>query len=292
MELPYIPVYIGIPLFSIAVIVFTYQWVNTISGFISKTTVNQRVEILRLCTLMFIDMSEEKLNKMLTYGSVGLAALAFLVCLPNFVLGFVLAIVLASLVWLLPASILKDRYEKRCNQIVDQMVDGLTIMANGIGSGLGVTQALERVAENLNNPIRQEFKKVLSEVTLGRTLEDALIDFGERVPRPDVQMFVTSITILKETGGNLAETFTTIVAVIRDRQKLEKKIQAMTAMGVTQGVILTLVPFALLALFSVMNPDHISPLFSSFAGIVLLIIMIGLVIIAGISIKKIVTIKV
>ena len=80
-------------------------------------------------------------------------------------------------------------------------------------------------------------------------VEEALNEFGERIPRADVQMFVTSVNILKETGGNLAETFQTITTTVRERQKVEKKIQALTAQGTMQAVIISLVPFFLMGMF-------------------------------------------
>ena len=66
-----------------------------------------------------------------------------------------------------------------------------------------------------------------------------------RIPYPDVQMFVTAVNILKDTGGNVAETFDTIAKTIRERVKVEKKIAAVTAQGVMQGTIITLIPFVI-----------------------------------------------
>lgn len=105
-------------------------------------------------------------------------------------------------------------------------------------------------------------------------------------------MFVTAINILKETGGNMAETFETIVYVIRERQKIEKKIQAMTAQGIFQGVIITMVPFVLVGVFFLIDPDFIAPMFNTTLGLVLCFVMLALQIIGGVFIKKIVTIKV
>jgi tight adherence protein B len=148
------------------------------------------------------------------------------------------------------------------------------------------------VVDNLPHPISQEFALVLSQLRLGRSVEEALIEMGERIPRPDVQMFVTAINILKETGGNLAETFTTIVLTIRERQKVEKKIQAMTAQGLMQGIIITLVPIALILIFLAVNPSYITPMFTTALGLVLLMLMFALQIIGGLTIRKIVKINV
>ena len=93
----------------------------------------------------------------------------------------------------------------------------MIILSNGVRAGLSVTQSMDRVVKNLPNPISQEFRLVLSQNQLGQTIEDALTELAERIPRPDVQMFVTSVNIPKETGGNLAETFQAIMFTVRER---------------------------------------------------------------------------
>ena len=67
------------------------------------------------------------------------------------------------------------------------------------------------VTQEMDNPIRQEFGLVLIENKLGVSLEEAFMNLSKRFNSDDVEMFVTSVNILKETGGNLAETFDTIV---------------------------------------------------------------------------------
>jgi tight adherence protein B len=183
-------------------------------------------------------------------------------------------------------------WERRCSTFVDQMVDGMTIMANGLKAGLSVQQSMERVVENLQNPISQEFGLVLSQMRLGRSLQDSLNDLGMRVPRPDVQMFVISINILQETGGNLAETFQTINYTIRERQKIEKKIDALTAQARTQGVIISIVPFAILAGMSLMAPAMVKPLFTTFVGAIMLLGVVFLVVIGSFMIRKVAKIEV
>ena len=105
-------------------------------------------------------------------------------------------------------------------------------------------------------------------------------------------MFVTAVNILRETGGNLAETFQTIVLVIRERQKVERKIEAMTAQAMTQGMIISAVPLALIALFFVMDPAFIKPMFTTALGLVIFLMIVGLVLIGGTLMRKIVKIDV
>lgn len=284
--------WITIPLFSIGVAIVVFLNFEKVYDFLYRSSLGRREEIIKLMDLMFVEVNVTKLTWAMILISYGLGALVFLALWPDFIMGLFLGSVVTAVGWTLPPNIVKSLWEKRCNKLVDQMVDALTIMGNGIRSGLGITQCMERVVEHMKGPIAQEFGLVLSKVRLGMPLEDALNELGERIPRPDVQMFVTAINILKETGGNLGETFTTIVLTVRERQKIEKKIEAMTTQGVWQGIIITMVPFFLLIMFSVIDPNFIKPLFTTTVGIIFLMIMLAFQIIGGLMIKKIVTIKV
>jgi tight adherence protein B len=255
-------------------------------------TVGSRTEIIRLLDLMFVEIEEKKITIILFLISFGLGAVFFFLLWPHVIAGLIVGGAVTVLGWSLPLIIVKAMYESRAGRFTDQMIDGLTIMANGIKSGLSVPQAMERVVDNLPNPISQEFNLVLSQLRLGRSVEEALIELGERIPRPDVQMFVTAINILKETGGNLAETFQTIVYTIRERQKIEKKIQAMTAQGIMQGIIISLVPIVIMIVFLVIDPKYVMPMFNTTLGLIMTFVMFAAIIIGGISIRKIVKINV
>src|SRR5205823_11878121 len=137
-------------------------------------------------------------------GSFGLGLLLFFAVWPHYGLGLVLGSMFCYMGFLAPKAIMTQLFERRCTRLCDQMVDGMTIMANGIKAGQSLTQSMERVVENITGPLSQEFSLVLNKVRLGMSVEDALNEFGERIPRQDVQMFVTAVNILKETGGNLA----------------------------------------------------------------------------------------
>lgn len=272
--------------------IIAYLWADKVLNFLHHRSLGQREEVLRKLDLLFVKVDKARVTAGMLAMSFGVGFLFFLLAWPNIIGGLVLMALFTMIGWSLPLRIVNYLYDKRCNEFVDQMVDAMTIMTNGIRSGLSVTQSMERVAANLPAPISQEFRLVLSEIQIGRSVEEALIDLGERIPRPDVQMFVTSVNILKETGGNMAETFQTIMYTVRERQKIEKKIEALTAQGIFQGVIVTLVPFALLIVLAIADPGYVRPLFTKPLGWFALLCMVGLQLIGGSMIRKIVKIKV
>jgi tight adherence protein B len=279
-------------LFGAAVFIFTYLNSEKILAFFYRKTLGQREELFALLDKMYVDADRKKLSISIILISFGMGALFFTALWPNVLPGIIIGSAVTMVGWSLPKIVLTNMWETRCNRIVEQMVDGMTIMANGVKSGLSITQSMERVTANMTGPLPQEFTLILNQIRLGRSVEEALNEFGDRIPRQDVQMFVTAVNILKETGGNLAETFTTIVTTIRERQKIEKKIEAMTSQGTMQAIIVTLVPFGLLVMFFVVDPTFVMPLFTKPLGWVALMFMVGLQVIGGVMMKKIVTIKV
>lgn len=284
--------WVFIPVFAICIFIAAYMSADRILNFLYERSLGSREEVIQLMDKMLFDIDKKKITNILLLASFGMGIIVFLAFWPNIIVGLIFSIAITIAGWALPKIIVNNMWEARCNKVVDQMVDGMTIMANGVKAGLSITQSLERVTINIKGPLTQEFKLILNKVRLGMTVEDAFNEFGERIPRPDVQMFVTSVNILKETGGNLAETFQTITSTIRDRQKVQKKIEAMTAQGVMQGIIITMVPFALLGVFAVVDPNYIEPLFTKPLGWFVLFIMLVLQFIGGYSMKKIVTIEV
>ncbi len=284
--------WITLPLFGIIVFIIVYFWADKVFIKVYQKSTSKKSDVLRYMKLLGMDTDEKKVTRLLLLSSFGLGFMFFLIAWPNFVAGVILGTIACLVGFMVPPIIFKSLYDKRCTQFVDQMVDALTIMANGIKSGSNPQQSMQRVVEIMGNPMSAEFGQVITQTQFGQSFEEALSDLAERIPKADVQMFVTAVNILKETGGNMAETFQTIVSTIRERQKLEKKISAMTAQGIMQGIIVTSIPFILGAVFYAVDPAFIAPMFNTTLGLVLLAAMLGLQVIGGMMIKKIVTIKV
>ncbi|MCM2353629.1 MAG: type II secretion system F family protein [Pseudobdellovibrio sp.] len=280
------------PLFGISVFFAVYMYADTLLNRISKSGAQKKSEIMMHMKLLGMDVDEKKVIRLQLLSSLGVGLLFFMIVWPNTAIGLFLGTSIGIAGFQVLPIFYKTLYERRCNAFVGQMVDALTIMANGVKSGSNPQQTMARVVEIMGNPVKAEFNQVLTQTQFGQSYEEALTDLAERIPRPDVQMFVTAVVILKETGGNMAETFQTIVSTIRERQKLEKKISAMTAQGIMQGIIVSCIPFVMGIIFFILDPSFIKPMFETALGIGMLAIMLVLQIIGGIVIKKVVTIKV
>ena len=130
------------------------------------------------------------------------------------------------------------------------------------------------------------------EYELGIPIETCLRNLANRVKSNELELFVNSILICGQTGGNLTETFENITLVIRERIRLEGKIDSMTAEGRTQGMVLTLMPLFLGLAFYWIEPELIKLLFTTVAGKIILVLIIGLDVGAWFITKKIVNIDI
>jgi tight adherence protein B len=172
------------------------------------------------------------------------------------------------------------------------MVDGLQLLANGIRAGLSVPQALGMIVDEMPAPISQEFNIILQQNRIGVPLEECFENLATRVPTEDNDMFVSSVNILRETGGNLAETFDTIVDVIRERVRLQQKIDTYTAQGMFQGMVIGAMPYALGFIYYMQDPKSMTPLFTTPIGLTMLFFAVGLDALGLYVIMKIVKIKI
>ena len=93
----------------------------------------------------------------------------------------------------------------------------------------------------------------VDEVTYGAELRDSLQSMAERWDLDDMRMFVVSLSVQSETGGNLAEILENLSKVIRDRQSMMMKVRALSSEGRMTAVMLTVLPvftFVMLFLFN------------------------------------------
>lgn len=165
-----------------------------------------------------------------------------------------------------PYGLVRYRGWARRRALDNQLIDALILMANGLRAGLSLFQAVELAADELKPPISDEFGRLLKELQLGRLIDEALLEMAERLTLPDLEIAVHSIVTLRETGGNLTETFFSVANTIVERKKVEGKIQAVTAQGVYQGVGLCAMPFVFGLAFYFMDPEYMRPMFTTWLG--------------------------
>lgn len=283
---------LGLLIFGASVFTIAYHYNTRFLEWLRFQSLGTRDYIVERLNLMFIEIPPHQILMGLFGISFGLGAIVFGAFLPNLFPGIPFAILTTIVGWKAPKPIVDWMYRRRVKRFTLQMVDALNLMSNGLKSGLSIMQAMGLVTQEMPDPIKQEFNLILSQNKLGVSLEESFTNLSKRIKADDVEMFVTSVNILKETGGNLAETFDTIVNTIRERIKVENKIAALTAQGFYQGVFIMAVPPLLGLVFYQTDPDFMRPLFTTPLGWVIVMGIILLEAVGFFVIMKIIKIDV
>ena len=167
---------------------------------------------------------------------------------------FLLFIIAACVTVLIPLAWVSMRAQGRKKRVEEQFPVALDIFVRALKSGHPIASAIDLLTEELEDPLGSEFGIVADEVAYGADLTQALDDMAERWDNSDMRMFVVSLAVQKETGGNLAEILQSLAGVIRERAVMYMKVRALSSEGRLTGVMLTALPiFSLVAMFAV-NP--------------------------------------
>lgn len=204
-------------------------------------------------------------------------------------LALAIGIVMACLLpWMLLTR-LADRRRRRMEQ---QFPIALDIFVRGLRSGHPIPSALQLLTAEMEDPIGTEFGIVTDEIAFGLDLREALARMAERWGLPDMHMFVVSVSVQMETGGNLAEILENLSKVIRDRASMFMKVRALSSEGRMTAVILTALPILAFAGLFLANPVFYldvatDPIFFLGFGGLILLYLVGFV-----SIRRMIDLKV
>ena len=154
----------------------------------------------------------------------------------------------------LPLMILQMKAGRVRKKIQDQFPIALDVFVRGLRAGHPVAAALDLLTVEMPDPMGSEFGMVVDEVTYGAELRDALSAMAERWDLDDIRMFVVSLSVQSETGGNLAEILENLSKVIRERQSMMLKVRALSSEGRMTAAMLTALPLLAFSILFITNP--------------------------------------
>jgi tight adherence protein B len=177
---------------------------------------------------------------------------------------------------------------RRRKAFEEQLPDALGLIAGGLRAGHSLPQALDALVQESESPTCDEFRRALFETQLGHTLPTALRAVATRIRSEDFDWVVQAIEIQREVGGDLAGVLDNVTRTIRDRNRVRRTIDALTAEGRLSAVVLFLLPLLMFVFMAVVNPAYIQELTGTFAGNLLLAVGGGLMVVGGFWLRRIV----
>jgi tight adherence protein B len=207
-------------------------------------------------------------------------------------LNYFVSILIGACLGCLPLWHILIKKRKRMEKFQGQLPEALDLVARALKAGLALSGALKMVADEMGDPVGDEFDKTLNEINFGVGVPEALKNLANRVDCLDLKFFVIAVVIQRETGGNLAEILENIARIIRERFKLYGRIRILAAEGKLSAFILTGLPFITALVLLLVNPEYIQILAIDPLGRVLAGVGISLMILGIFSMKRMIAIKV
>ncbi len=155
---------------------------------------------------------------------------------------------------------------KRLKKFLLLLPDGLDLMVRGLRSGLPVTESVNAIKDEITEPLKSIFGEVSQKVRIGVPFEEALMNTAKRLKINEFNFLVISITLQRETGGNLAEILENLSSTIRARTNMKLKILAITSEARMSAYIVGALPFLVTIALAFIQPDYLDPLFNDIRG--------------------------
>ncbi len=190
-----------------------------------------------------------------------------------------------------PIGYVWNKARRRLIALEDQLPDLLTTLAASLKAGHSFRQGIQAVVDEGMPPASKEFKRVLTETSLGRPMDDALAEMAERVGSENLSFVVTAVTIQRQVGGSLAGIFDMVAEAVRNRQQFARKIRSLTAMGKMSAYVLVGLPFFIAAALTFMNPDYMSSLYHTSMGHMLIAVGATMMFFGTLVLRKIVSFR-
>ena len=205
---------------------------------------------------------------------------------------YVLASAVAAAVVLSAFIFLNYLKSKRIEKFTEQLPDTLAIMSRSLRASHTLTSAMELVGQEMPEPTKELFRTAFEQQRLGLGLAESLTNMSERIESLDLRFLVIVITLNREIGGNLAETFDKLAETIRERIKIRRQVRVYTAQGRLSGYFLAILPIVMFIALGLLMPGYEDPLTKQTKGQIILALAAVGQLLGFLVIRKIIRIRI
>ena len=182
-----------------------------------------------------------------------------------------------------------DYFKKK--QIEEDLLNAIIIMNNAFRSGRSTIQAIEIVSNELNGPIKEEFKKMHLEISYGLSLDVVFDRFSKRVESDEVSYITSSLSILNKTGGNIIKVFSAIEKMLFDKRKLKQEMKSLTSSANMITKMLLIMPFLFVGVITLLNHEYFKPLLNTSLGNIMLFVIVIIYIVYAYLVNRIMKVR-
>ena len=188
-----------------------------------------------------------------------------------------LAFIGGAPLWILPGALLAGtlglprwfvsfKRGRRVKAFLNEFPNALDVIVRAVKSGLPLNDGIRLIANEAQEPVRTEFRRIVEAQQLGLSIPEATLRMPETMPCAEAGFFGIVIQIQSQAGGNLSEAIGNLSRVLRDRKKMKAKVQALSMAAKASAAIIGALPFIVAFLVYLSSPNYIMPLFTTSSG--------------------------
>ncbi len=166
-------------------------------------------------------------------------------------------------------------FRRRVQKFQSQLPQAMQLMARAVRAGESLEQAVHLVAESAQDPLRSEFRRSLKQIEMGLPVRAAMKSMSDRMDTMDTRLFGSTLSVHRESGGNLAETLDRLATVIRKRYEYHQRLRSSTGAGRASVILIAALGIFVFSYMFLFRPDYGSEMWSTASGQIMLVFAVA-----------------
>jgi len=174
--------------------------------------------------------------------------------------GYFLAPILAVLFYYLSEKIVLDyQIRRRSHKLDKEALFFFEVLVLTLEGRRNLKHALSLTVQNIDSEISEEFKKMLAEVKLGKSLNESLESMKKRIPSDTINNTILNMMQSNTFGNSIIDSMYNQIDYLREKQMLDVKAEiAKLPTKVSVISVLFFVPIMLLIILAPVLIEYIS----------------------------------
>jgi tight adherence protein B len=175
---------------------------------------------------------------------------------------------------------------RRTERFIGQLPELARLIANGTAAGLAMRTALSMAAEEMDDPAGSELAIVANQLTVGRSLEEALDELGQRLPSRELNVLVTTLILANRAGGTIVSSLRNLTETLEERKETRREVRTMLAEINATAITIPLLGVGALLLINAAQPGALGRVTDSPGGQIAMIVALGMYVVGFVVVRR------
>ncbi|MER5892533.1 type II secretion system F family protein [Streptomyces sp. NPDC001876] len=165
---------------------------------------------------------------------------------------------------------------KRTEAFINQLPELTRVLANATQAGLALRTAIGMAVEELDDPAREELRRVADRLAVGHTLDDALNELVERLPSRELTVLVSTLILSNRAGGTIVSSLRNLTETLEERKETRREVTTLLSQVKVTAVAVPVLGMGFLLIINSMRAGALDDMTAATPGRIAVLIAAGL----------------